>query len=55
MWCAHITGDIMGLSQPVPHNYIAVPHELNTEKNAIKGQKIEKGIKFISNAESSII
>lgn len=45
----------MGLSQPVPHNYIAVPHEWNTEKNAIGGQKIEKGIKCISNVESTTV
>ena len=45
----------MGLSQPVPHNYIAVSNEWNTEKNAIESQKIEKGIKCISNAESSTI
>lgn len=44
MWCAHITGNVMGLSQPMPHNYTAVPHEWKTEKNA--REKKKKGIKL---------
>lgn len=42
MRCAHITGKVMELSQPVPHNNIAVPHEWNTAKNAIEGSKNRK-------------